>query len=122
MRVAPNQHQYRANKCSNTIEITAGRSVDFLEIDAASNAQVEKIRDLIETVEYKPAKGRYKIFSSMKFISFTAEFQSFKDLRRTTASCCIYICNNQSKKFQRQFNQVLQLNLKTVNEEMLNNP
>ena len=50
------------NKCSNTTEITAGRSVDFLEIDAASNTQVEKIRDLIETVEYKPAKGRYKIF------------------------------------------------------------
>ena len=50
------------NKCSNTIEITSGRSVDFLEIDAASNTQVEKIRELIETVEYKPAKGRFKIY------------------------------------------------------------
>ena len=45
------------NKCSNTKEISSGRSVDFLEIDAASNTQVEKIRDLIETVEYMPAKG-----------------------------------------------------------------
>ena len=50
------------NKCSNTLEISAGRSVDFLEIDAASNTQVEKMRDLIETVEYKPAKGRFKVY------------------------------------------------------------
>ena len=50
------------NKCSNTMEISLGRSVDFLEIDAASNTQVEKVRELIETVEYKPAKGRYKIY------------------------------------------------------------
>ena len=50
------------NKCSNTMEISHGRSVDFLEIDAASNTQVEKVRELIETVEYKPAKGRYKIY------------------------------------------------------------
>ena len=50
------------NKCSNTMEINVGRSVDFLEIDAASNTQVEKVRELIETVEYKPAKGRFKIY------------------------------------------------------------
>ena len=31
------------NKCSNTKEISTGRSVDFLEIDAASNTQVEKL-------------------------------------------------------------------------------
>ena len=62
MRVSTKPTSVPCNKCSNTIEITAGRSVDFLEIDAASNTQVEKIRDLIETVEYKPAKGRYKIF------------------------------------------------------------
>ena len=35
------------NKCSNTIEISEGRSVLILEIDAASNTQVDKIRDLI---------------------------------------------------------------------------
>ena len=50
------------NKCSNTIEISEGRSFDFLEIDAASNTQVDKIRDLIRTIEYKPAKGRFKIY------------------------------------------------------------
>ena len=50
------------NECTNCSEIRIGRSVDFLEIDAASNTQVEKMRDLIETVEYKPAKGRYKVY------------------------------------------------------------
>ena len=88
------------NKCSNTTEITAGRSVDFLEIDAASNTQVEKIRDLIETVEYKPAKGRYKIFliDEVHMLS-TASFNALlKTSRRTTSSCCIYFCNNKSRK------------------------
>ena len=41
------------NSCSNTKEISSGRSVDFLEIDAASNTGVEKMRELISTVEYK---------------------------------------------------------------------
>ena len=50
------------NQCSNTQEISSGRSVDFLEIDAASNTGVDKIRDLVSTVEYKPAKGRFKVY------------------------------------------------------------
>ena len=58
------------NKCSNTKEISTGRSVDFLEIDAASNTQVEKIRDLIETVEYKPAKEDLKYILLMRSICF----------------------------------------------------
>ena len=49
------------NICSNCTEITDGRNLDVLEIDAASNTQVDKIRELIETIEYKPSKGRFKI-------------------------------------------------------------
>jgi DNA polymerase-3 subunit gamma/tau len=111
------------NTCSNTTEITAGRSVDFLEIDAASNTQVEKIRELIETVEYKPAKGRYKIYliDEVHMLS-TASFNALlKTVRRTTSPCDIYIRHLLIlKKFPKTVqSRCLQLNLKTVNEETL---
>ena len=112
------------NKCSNTIEITAGRSVDFLEIDAASNTQVEKIRDLIETVEYKPAKGRYKIFliDEVHMLS-TASFNALLKTLEEPPSHIVFIfaTTNPEKIPKTVQSRCLQLNLKTVNEEMLNN-
>src|SRR5438309_2387895 len=51
------------DKCDACREIAEGRSFDVLEFDAASNTQVEKIREIIlDTVQYAPAKGRYKIY------------------------------------------------------------
>ena len=111
------------NECSNTIEITAGRSVDFLEIDAASNTQVEKIRDLIETVEYKPAKGRYKIFliDEVHMLS-TASFNALlKTLEEPPPHVVFIFATTNPEKIPKTVqSRCLQLNLKTVNEEMLN--
>ncbi len=50
------------NKCSNCIEITENRFPDVVEIDGASNNSVDDIRDLIEKVNYRPVKGRYRIY------------------------------------------------------------
>ncbi len=44
------------------MEITEGRSLDVLEIDAASNRGIDEIRGLREAVNYMPAKGRFKIY------------------------------------------------------------
>jgi len=49
-------------QCPSCLEITAGNSVDVLEIDAASNRGIDEIRQLRETVRYLPARDRYKIF------------------------------------------------------------
>jgi DNA polymerase-3 subunit gamma/tau len=48
--------------CPTCEEIAAGRSLDCIEVDAASNTQVEKTRDLLETVQYAPGRGRHKIY------------------------------------------------------------
>lgn len=48
--------------CPACLEIEAGHSLDCIEVDAASNTQVEKTRDLLETVQYAPARGRHKIY------------------------------------------------------------
>jgi DNA polymerase-3 subunit gamma/tau len=50
------------NICSNCREITHGNAVDVLEIDGASNTGVDNIRELRETIRYRPAKSRYKIY------------------------------------------------------------
>ena len=48
--------------CDSCKEITAGNSLDVLEIDGASNNGVEQVRELRDNVRYAPAKGRYKIY------------------------------------------------------------
>src|SRR5208337_2128175 len=50
------------NQCSNCLEISKGNSVDVIEIDGASNRGIDNIRELRETVRYRPAKGRYKVY------------------------------------------------------------
>ncbi|WP_407330893.1 DNA polymerase III subunit gamma/tau [Enterovibrio sp. 27052020O] len=48
--------------CSTCQEIDQGRFVDLMEIDAASRTKVEDTRDLLDNVQYKPARGRYKVY------------------------------------------------------------
>ncbi len=49
--------------CDSCREITAGNSLDVLEFDAASNTQVDKVREIIiDNVKYLPARGRYKVY------------------------------------------------------------
>ena len=49
-------------KCSACVGIDAGRFVDLLEVDAASNTQVDKMRELLENALYAPTVGRYKVY------------------------------------------------------------
>jgi DNA polymerase-3 subunit gamma/tau len=48
--------------CDSCKEITAGNSLDVLEIDGASNNGVEQVRELRDNVRYAPVKGKYKIY------------------------------------------------------------
>lgn len=50
------------NNCSSCTEISAGTSMDVLEIDAASNTGVDDIRTLRENVRYLPAGGKKRIY------------------------------------------------------------
>jgi len=48
--------------CSSCTEISEGRFVDLIEVDAASRSRVEETRDLLENVQYAPTRGRYKVY------------------------------------------------------------
>ena len=50
------------NECPACQEITAGNSLDVIEIDGASNNSVEQVRELREDCQYAPTRGRYKIY------------------------------------------------------------
>jgi DNA polymerase-3 subunit gamma/tau len=49
-------------KCTACTEIDAGRFVDLIELDAASNTQVDNMRELLENALYAPTSGRYKVY------------------------------------------------------------
>ena len=49
-------------ECSACVEIDAGRFVDLLEVDAASRSKVDETRDLMDNVQFMPARGRYKVY------------------------------------------------------------
>lgn len=50
------------NACSSCKEITAGSSMDVIEIDGASNRGIDEIRNLRESVKFSPSKGLFKIY------------------------------------------------------------
>src|SRR5260370_7977256 len=49
-------------KCTACVEIDAGRFVDLLEVDAATNTGGDEMRQLLETAQYVPGRGRYKVY------------------------------------------------------------
>ncbi len=48
--------------CPTCQEITDGRFVDLIEVDAASRTKVEDTRELLDNVQYAPTRGRYKVY------------------------------------------------------------
>jgi DNA polymerase-3 subunit gamma/tau len=49
-------------ECSACREIDSGRFVDLIELDAASNTQVDSMRELLESALYAPTSGRFKVY------------------------------------------------------------
>jgi DNA polymerase-3 subunit gamma/tau len=49
-------------ECAVCSAVDAGRFVDLIEIDAASNTGVDDVRELIESAQYAPARGRFKVY------------------------------------------------------------
>ncbi len=50
------------NKCSSCLEVMDGKSLDLIEIDAASHRGIDEIRELREGIKFSPAKEKYKVF------------------------------------------------------------
>src|SRR3989440_1862744 len=68
-------------ECASCREVSAGNSVDVIEIDAASNRGINEMRELRENVRYRPARDRYKIFIVDEAHQITSE--AFNALLKT---------------------------------------
>lgn len=69
------------NQCANCEEITAGHSLDVIEIDAASNRGIDSARELREQVRFTASGGRYRVFIIDEFHMLTKE--AFNALLKT---------------------------------------
>jgi DNA polymerase-3 subunit gamma/tau len=49
-------------ECTACKEIDSGRFIDLIELDAASNTQVDNMRELLESALYAPSSGRFKVY------------------------------------------------------------
>ncbi len=58
----PHAKNGSCNTCDACIEIMAGKSLDLIEIDAASHTGVDEVRELIDGLKFAPVKSQYKIF------------------------------------------------------------
>ncbi len=98
-------------KCSSCLEIDEGRFVDLIEVDAASKTKVDDTRELLDNVQYAPARGRFKVYlidevhmlskssfnallktleeppPHVKFLLATTDPQKLTSSSRTTADC-----------------------------------
>src|SRR5215467_5896983 len=71
-------------KCSACREIDEGRFVDLIEVDAASRTKVDDTRELLDNVQYAPARGRYKVYlidevHMLSTHSFNALLKTFEE-------------------------------------------
>ncbi|MFT7125815.1 MAG: DNA polymerase-3 subunit gamma/tau, partial [Candidatus Azotimanducaceae bacterium] len=48
--------------CGSCLEISQGRSVDLIEVDAASRTGVDSTRELLDNVQYMPTRSRFKVY------------------------------------------------------------
>ena len=70
------------------MEIAEGRSVDLIEVDAASRTGVDDMRDLLDNVQYMPTSARYKVYlidevHMLSKSSFNAMLKTLEEPPRT---------------------------------------
>lgn len=88
------------NKCGSCLEIMGSKSMDLIEIDAASHTGVDDIRQLIEGVKFSPVKSKYKIFiiDECHQLSKSAANALLKTLEEPPAHAIFLLATTESHK------------------------
>mgnify|MGYP001583764253 FL=1 len=112
------------DNCTNCNEIKLGRSLDFLEIDAASKTGIDDMRDLLETVPQSPSSGRYKVYliDEVHMLSKSSFNALLKTLEEPPSHVVFIFATTNPEKIPKTVqSRCLQLNLKTVGGSILTN-
>ncbi len=103
--------------CSACTEIDSGRFVDLIELDAASNTQVDNMRELLESALYAPTSGRYKVYiiDEVHMLSKSAFNAMLKTLEEPPAHVKFILATTDPQKIPvTVLSRCLQFNLKQM--------
>ena len=108
--------------CETCLAIDAGRYIDLLEIDAASNTGVDNVRDLIEGAQYMPSRGRYKVYliDEVHMLSKAAFNALLKTLEEPPEHVkFLFATTDPEKLLVTVLSRCLQFNLKRLDEAQI---
>jgi len=103
--------------CSACTEIDSGRFVDLIELDAASNTQVDNMRELLESALYAPTSGRFKVYiiDEVHMLSKNAFNAMLKTLEEPPAHVKFILATTDPQKIPvTVLSRCLQFNLKQL--------
>jgi DNA polymerase III subunit gamma/tau len=109
-------------ECETCLAIDAGRYIDLLEIDAASNTGVDNVRDLIDNAQYMPSRGRYKVYliDEVHMLSKPAFNALLKTLEEPPEHVkFLFATTDPEKLLVTVLSRCLQFNLKRLGEEQI---
>jgi DNA polymerase-3 subunit gamma/tau len=109
-------------ECETCLAIDAGRYIDLLEIDAASNTGVDNVRDLIDNAQYMPSRGRYKVYliDEVHMLSKPAFNALLKTLEEPPEHVkFLFATTDPEKLLVTVLSRCLQFNLKRLDEEQI---
>ena len=108
--------------CQSCKDIDAGRFVDLLEVDAATNTKVDEMRELLETAQYAPVSGRYKVYiiDEVHMLSKSAFTAMLKTLEEPPAHVEFILATTDPQKLPiTVLSRCLQFNLKNLSPTLL---
>ncbi len=109
-------------KCSTCLDIDAGRYLDLLEIDAASNTGVDDVREVIENAQYMPSRGKYKVYliDEVHMLSKAAFNALLKTLEEPPDHVKFLLATTDPQKLPvTVLSRCLQFNLKRLDEDQI---
>jgi len=109
-------------ECETCKAIDAGRYIDLLEIDAASNTGVDNVRELIENAQYMPSRGRYKVYliDEVHMLSKAAFNALLKTLEEPPEHVkFLFATTDPEKLLVTVLSRCLQFNLKRLDEAQI---
>ena len=109
-------------ECNSCLEIAEGRSVDLIEVDAASRTGVEDMRELLENVQYMPTASRFKIYliDEVHMLSRSSFNAMLKTLEEPPEHVKFLFATTDPKKLPiTVLSRCLQFNLKNLTPEQV---
>ena len=109
-------------ECGACRDIDAGRFMDLLEIDAASNTGVDDVREVIENAQYMPGRGRMKVYliDEVHMLSKAAFNALLKTLEEPPGHVKFLLATTDPQKLPvTVLSRCLQFNLKRLDEEQI---